>query len=97
MLSIPDDYFPGSQIKTLYVIVADDAFRLIVSERLMKPWGQQSTKEEKIFNYRLSRAPKMGQQSTKEEKIFNYRLSRAPKIVENAFAQRLCFAQLHQT
>ncbi|KAK9708473.1 DDE superfamily endonuclease [Popillia japonica] len=50
----PDDYLPGSQIKTPYVDVADDVFRL--TKRLMKPWSQKSTKEEKIFKYRLSRA-----------------------------------------
>jgi hypothetical protein len=34
--------------------VADDAFRL--SKRMMKPCGQKSCQEEKVFNYRLSRA-----------------------------------------
>jgi hypothetical protein len=49
-----DDYLPNSEIKTPYVIVADDAFRL--TQKLMKPWAQRSLKEEKVFNYRLSRA-----------------------------------------
>jgi hypothetical protein len=49
-----DEYLPNSEIKTPYVIVADDACRL--TQKLMKPWGQRSLKEEKVFNYRLSRA-----------------------------------------
>lgn len=48
VLDEPDKLLP-------YVIVADDAFPL--SENLMKPYASRNqTKEQRIFNYRLSRA-----------------------------------------
>lgn len=54
-LDFPEDScLPKSEIKVPYIIVADDAFRL--TERIMKPSGQRSNQEEKVFNYRLSRA-----------------------------------------
>lgn len=49
---------PGQLIKTPYVIIADDAFPL--SNRIMKPYPNRGlTHEQKIFNYRLSRARRM--------------------------------------
>ncbi|XP_066596930.1 uncharacterized protein [Prorops nasuta] len=46
---------PNSQLKTWYYFVADDAFKL--SPRVMKPYSKQNlTYDEKIFNYRVSRA-----------------------------------------
>jgi hypothetical protein len=55
LLHFPEDAtLPKSTKKVPFVIVADDAFRL--SKRMMKPCGQRSCQEEKVFNYRLSRA-----------------------------------------
>ncbi|XP_068082633.1 uncharacterized protein [Anabrus simplex] len=45
---------PGSTVKVPYVIVADDAFPL--QENIMKPYKGNLTQQQKIFNYRLSRA-----------------------------------------
>lgn len=48
-------YLPGQQYKVPYVIVADDAFAL--TNRLMKPYAERGlSDDQKIFNYRLSRA-----------------------------------------
>ncbi|XP_029348034.1 uncharacterized protein LOC100169356 [Acyrthosiphon pisum] len=57
-LNFPDDItFPNSKSKIVvpHVFIADDAFAL--SERLMKPFRNRLlTKEELIYNYRVSRA-----------------------------------------
>ncbi|XP_030758023.1 uncharacterized protein LOC115883754 [Sitophilus oryzae] len=46
---------PGRMLEVPYVIVADDAFPL--SARIMKPFPCRGlTYEQKVFNYRLSRA-----------------------------------------
>lgn len=56
-LILPGETTIGGQ-KLPYFFIADDAFRL--STRIMKPFtpkkGQYLSKEERIFNYRLSRA-----------------------------------------
>ena len=55
-LNIPEPaILPKSQSKIPYVIVADDAFSL--SSYLMKPYSMRNmTREQRVFNYRLSRA-----------------------------------------
>jgi hypothetical protein len=54
LLDFPEDAtLPKSTKKFPLIIVADDAFHL--SKRMMKPCGQTSCQEEKVFNYRLSR------------------------------------------
>jgi len=54
-LDFPKDQFlPGTHDKVPYVIIADEAFK--ATRVLMKPWGQRTSKQKKIFNYRLSRA-----------------------------------------
>ncbi|XP_008180145.1 uncharacterized protein LOC103311933 [Acyrthosiphon pisum] len=55
-LCIPQpDNLPNSEIKLPYVLVGDDAFPLM--NNLMKPFSRRNlTKEQAIFNYRLSRA-----------------------------------------
>ena len=55
-LNIPEPaILPRSQYKIPYVIVADDAFSL--SSYLMKPYSMQNmTREQRVFDYRLSRA-----------------------------------------
>lgn len=46
---------PGRQHHVPYVIVADDAFPL--TSRILKPFSQRNlSHENRIFNYRLSRA-----------------------------------------
>jgi hypothetical protein len=46
---------PNSQKKLPFVFVGDDAFAL--TENFMKPYGQAGlTAQQRIFNYRLSRA-----------------------------------------
>ena len=55
-LSIPEpDNVPESDMKMPYVFVGDDAFPLM--ENLMKPFSHRNiSREDRIFNYRLSRA-----------------------------------------
>lgn len=56
-LNLPEEHvsLPGSNLKTYAYFVADDAFKL--SKRIMKPYSSKNlTYEQKIFNYRLSRA-----------------------------------------
>lgn len=59
MLGIPPPkLLPGSDIKTPFVILADDAFAL--KTYLVKPYNFRSHDVgERIFNYRLSRARRM--------------------------------------
>lgn len=52
-LNLPDDSNINAE-KTPFFFVADDAFPL--SSRIMKPFGGSLSNEERIFNYRLSRA-----------------------------------------
>lgn len=52
-LNLPNDSNINGE-KTPFFFVADDAFPL--SPRIMKPYGGTLTNEERIFNYRLSRA-----------------------------------------
>ena len=58
-LHIPQhDNLPESEIKLPYVLVGDDAFPLM--DNLMKPFSRKNlTTEQAIFNYRLSRAPRI--------------------------------------
>lgn len=62
-LNIPDGRrLPGTNIVAPYVVLADDAFPL--SYNIMKPYPLKNiTKEEKIFNYRLSRGRRMVESS----------------------------------
>lgn len=55
-LKIPEpDYLTRSNIKLLFVFVADDAFSL--SDNVMETYPQRNmTREQRIFNYQLSRA-----------------------------------------
>lgn len=55
-LNIPKpDLLTNTSYTFLYLFVADDAFAM--SENLLKPYSQTNlTKEQRIFNYRLSRA-----------------------------------------
>ena len=56
MLGLPEPAaLPGTQVKTAYAIVADEAFPL--RNDLMKPYPHKSADETyRVFNYRLSRA-----------------------------------------
>jgi hypothetical protein len=56
LLQIPEpDALPNSEKKLPFVFVGDDAFAL--TENMMKPYGQTGlNSEQRIFNYRLSRA-----------------------------------------
>lgn len=54
-----DETVPRIEGKFPYVIVGDDAFRL--GRRIMKPFGQRATVEQKVFNYRLSRARRISE------------------------------------
>ena len=55
-LHLPNEIvIPGTNITTPYVFVADDAFPL--RNNIIKPFPhRQLTRENEIFNYRLSRA-----------------------------------------
>lgn len=58
--SLPSSYasLPGTNIKTAYYFVGDAAFEL--SRHVMKLFpGKNNTKENKIYNYRISRARRM--------------------------------------
>lgn len=59
MLNIPaPSFLPGSDIKTPYVIIADDAFAL--KTYMMKPYNFRGQDiGQRVFNYRLSRARRM--------------------------------------
>ncbi|XP_050301586.1 uncharacterized protein LOC126739810 [Anthonomus grandis grandis] len=63
ILNIPDGKnLPNTNITMPYVVLADDAFPL--SYNVMKPYSLKNiTKEEKIFNYRLSRGRRMVESS----------------------------------
>lgn len=50
----PSEILPGTSTATPFTIVADDAFPL--QEHIMKPYKGNLALEQKIFNYRLSRA-----------------------------------------
>lgn len=58
-LNIPSPRFlPGSEVKTPFVILSDDAFAL--KPFMMKPYNfRGQDRNEHIFNYRLSRARRM--------------------------------------
>lgn len=55
-LNIPSpSSLPGRSMDVPYVVISDDAFPL--KENIMKPYGQKNlTPQQRIFNYRLSRA-----------------------------------------
>ncbi|WAR05897.1 HARB1-like protein [Mya arenaria] len=55
-LGLPDpDPLPGDDMNTPYFLIGDDAFPL--RTWMMKPYSRRNlTNEERIFNYRLSRA-----------------------------------------
>lgn len=55
----PDETLSGMNEKLPYVILADDAFRM--SSRIIKPYGERSSTENKVFNYRLSRARRVAE------------------------------------
>jgi len=63
LLKIPEPgTLPNSEKKLLFVFVGDDAFAL--TENFMKPYGQTGlTAEQRIFNYRLSRARRVVENS----------------------------------
>lgn len=63
ILNIPDGKnLPNTNINMPYVVLADDAFPL--SYNVMKPYPlKHISKEEKIFNYRLSRGRRMVESS----------------------------------
>ena len=68
-----------------YVIVADDAFAL--KPYLMKPFAQrQLTREQRIFNYRLSRARRVVENAfgimSQRFRIFNHPIPLLPDRVE---------------
>ncbi|XP_037822868.1 uncharacterized protein LOC119611377 isoform X2 [Lucilia sericata] len=59
-LNFPENQeLPGSDVKVPFVFVADEAFRL--STRILKPYSQRNEHENKIFNYRLSRARRVSE------------------------------------
>ena len=63
ILNIPEGKkLPNTNVVTSYVVLADDAFPL--SYNVMKPYPLRNiTKEEKVFNYRLSRGRRMVESS----------------------------------
>jgi len=63
LLKIPEPgTLPNSEKKLPFVFVGDDAFAL--TENFMKPCGQTGlTAEQRIFNYRLSRARRVVENS----------------------------------
>ena len=56
----PDKPLPGRDVNTPYVIVGDEAFPL--KHHVMKPYPEKGlTEEQRIFNYRLSRARRVSE------------------------------------
>lgn len=85
ILNIPDSkQLPNTNITTPFVVLADDAFPL--SYNVMKPYSLKNiTKEEKIFNYRLSRGRRMVESSfgilASRFRVFLTAINLAPKKV----------------
>lgn len=91
-LNLPSSHsLPGRDIATPYIFVADDAFPL--TENIMKPYqGQQRPgSNERIFNYRLSRARRV------VESVFGivsgvFRVLRKPMLVKPDCAKKVTLA-----
>ena len=95
-LDIPESAtLPNTNDKSTFVIVADDAFKM--TTRLIKPYSRRDlSQEEKIFNYRLSRARRVS------ENVFGilanrFRCFRQPlrMLPDNCISIVLCCCVLH--
>lgn len=84
---------PGSNLKTPCCFVGDDAFPL--STRLMKPYsGHYLPNDEKIFNYRLSRARRVIENAfgilTSRFLVFRSPIALHPKSVDKIILAAIC-------
>ncbi|KAK4304444.1 hypothetical protein Pmani_023616 [Petrolisthes manimaculis] len=84
-LKVPGDAsLPYSDLQSPYVIVGDDAFPL--KTYLMKPYpGKQLTADQRIFNYRLSRARRVSENAfgilAAKFRVFQQPINSKPEFV----------------
>lgn len=93
----PDNELPGSNVISPYVIVADDAFAL--QRHIMKPFPARNlTYEQRIYNYRLSRARRVVENAfgimCSKFRVFSKAIPLAPEKVETVVMACCC---LHST
>jgi DDE superfamily endonuclease len=94
MLHIPPECnLPGAQTAVPYVIVADDAFAL--KTFIMKPYGSRNlTREQRIFNYRLSRARRVVENAfgilCSRFRVFGRPIALSPEKVEVVVLAACC-------
>jgi len=93
-VSLPDPSpFPGEEIPFPYVFVGDEAFPL--TNYIMRPYSRKTlTDENRIFNYRLSRARRVIENTfgilTARWKILQKPLCMSPANCENLFRALPC-------
>lgn len=93
-LNIPTDIkLPGSDIVCPYVIVADDAFAM--RRHLVKPFSMRNlTYEQRIFNYRLSRARRVVENAfgimCSKFRVFSKAIPLVPEKVQTVVMTTCC-------
>lgn len=79
-----DKKLPNSNVEAPYVFVADEAFKL--TTRVLKPSSQRNFDNNKVFNYRLSRARRVVENAfgilANRFQIFQKEINQTPEKVE---------------